>query len=318
MAVKSNGNKAHRIWSSVLIIFVCVAATAAAVTSRLQGFLFNDEGTIILLNPESTEAVKGLYEAPRQASVTDTGASIGINIAQINYSSPLASTQSAVQSADPELKVSDDNTVWNTGTQIEIFRISYVNGKQTVTVASGNGEKVIAPGTKNSYTFKLMNTGDGALDYTVEIDARFSPSDTRIPITGRLSRYDGEWVVGNVNEYAKISELDSAEDRATLGAGRYTYYTLDWLWPYESGNDELDTALGDLAVDEDLTFTIVIKTTATVSSESGDDSGITPPQTGDSADRWILIAVIALAAIMLLAFSQGRRGRYHDAQENKR
>ena len=135
-----------------------------------------------------------------------------------------------------------------------------MNGEKVITVNSGNGDKVIAPGTENSYTFKLKNTGNVALDYTVEVDAYFTPADIEIPITGRLNRYDGTWVIGGKDEYAKVPVLDTAEDNATLGAGKYTYYTLDWLWPFESGNDELDTMLGNLAVDQELTFTIVIKT----------------------------------------------------------
>ena len=177
---------------------------------------------------------------------------------------------------------------------------------------------MIAPGTENSYTFKLKNTGNVALDYTVEIDAYFTPADIEIPITGRLNRYDGTWVIGGKDEYAKVPVLDTAEDNATLGAGKYTYYTLDWLWPFESGNDELDTMLGNLAVDQELTFTIVIKTTATESSNPYDDSGITPPQTGDNTNLtlWIVLAVSSFAMMIFLLFYQNKEKRRDSAEAN--
>mgnify|MGYP002514042591 CR=1 FL=1 len=32
---------------------------------------------------------------------------------------------------------------------------------------------------------------------------------------------------------------DMAENSDTLGAGKYTYYTLDWYWPFETGDDAI-------------------------------------------------------------------------------
>ena len=223
------------------------------------------------------------------------------------YSEALSrQTQSA---KNPGFEAGDDTAVWTTDTQVEIFRVSYVNGEQVITVNNDSGDKLIAPGTENSYTFKLKNTGNVALDYTVELEAYFTPADISIPITGRLNRYDGTWIVGGKDEYERVSVLDAAEDKATLGAGKYTYYTLDWLWPFESGNDEWDTILGNLAVDQDLLFTVVIKTTATESSNPNGGGGITPPQTGDNTNLtlWIVLAVISFVIMMLLLFVKTRR-----------
>ena len=109
-----------------------------------------------------------------------------------------------VQNANPGFEVSDDNTVWTTNTQVEIFKLSYENGEANITVQSSDGEKVFAPGTENSYTFKLKNTGNVALDYTVDIDAYFTPGETVIPITARVNRYDGKWLVGSGDSYVDI------------------------------------------------------------------------------------------------------------------
>ena len=294
---KPNNSKTKWIWLSVLILLVCVAATTIAFLSRLDSFLLDDEGAISLITEDTSQADDSTDETE------DT------------QGSGSTATQPP---KNPGFEASDDNTVWSTNTQVEIFRVSYVNGEQVITVNSGNGDKVIAPGTENSYTFKLKNTGNVALDYTVEIDAYFTPADIEIPITGRLNRYDGTWVIGGKDEYAKVPVLDTAEDNATLGAGKYTYYTLDWLWPFESGNDELDTMLGNLAVDQELTFTIVIKTTATESSNPYDDSGITPPQTGDNTNLtpWIVLAVSSFAMMIFLLFYQNKEKRRDSAEAN--
>lgn len=327
---KPNNSKTKWIWLSVLILFVCVAATTIAFMSRLDSFLLDDEGAISLItgdtsqtddNSDETDDTQGSDTTATLAPTTEqeptnNGDATG---SPTDPSTSDTTPQVTQPPKNPGFEASDDNNVWSTNTQVEIFSVSYVNGEQIITVKSDNGDKVIAPGTENSYTFKLKNTGNVALDYTVEIDAYFTPADITIPITGRLNRYDGKWVVGGKDEYANVPVLDAATDSATLGAGKYTYYTLDWLWPFESGNDELDTMLGNLATEQDLTFTIVIKTTATESSDPYDDSGITPPQTGDNTNLtlWIVLAVSSFAMMMFLLFYQNKEKRRYSAEEDK-
>ena len=321
---KSNNSKTKWIWLSVLILLVCVAATTIAFLSRLDSFLLDDKGAILLITEDTsgtdditdeTEDTQGSGTTATQAPTTEQEPTNNSDIT----GTPSTASQATQPPKKPGFEASDDNTVWSTNTQVEIFRISYVNGEQVITVNNDNGDKIIAPGTENSYSFKLKNTGNVALDYTVELDAYFTPADIEIPINGRLNRYDGTWVIGGKDEYAKVSVLDTAEDKATLGAGKYTYYTLDWLWPFESGNDELDTMLGNLAVDQDLTFTIVIKTTATESSDPYDDSGITPPQTGDNTNLtlWIVLAVSSFAMMIFLLFYQNKEKRRYSAEADK-
>lgn len=326
---KLNNSKTKWIWLSVLILLVCVAATTIAIISRLHGFLLNDEGAISLI----TEDTSKTYDT--KDAIEDTQ-STGTTVAQApakeqepTNNSGTTGTQTAPSASattpqvtrpvkNPGFGASDEQTVWSTSTQVEIFRISYENGEQIITVQSSNGDKVISPGTENSYTFKLKNTGNVALDYTVEVDAYFTPADIEIPINGRLNRYDGKWVVGDKDEYVKVPVLDAAEDKATLGAGKYTYYTLDWRWLFESGNDELDTQLGNLAVNQDLIFTIVIKTAATQSTDPYDDSGITPPQTGDNTKLalWVTLAVSSFGVMMFLLFYQNKK-RFYSAEADK-
>ena len=73
--------------------------------------------------------------------------------------------------------------------------------------------------------------------------------------------------------------------------------------------DALDTMLGDLAVDEELTFTIVIKTTATESSNPYDDSGITPPQTGDNSNLWLWFALLFVSGAGVFGITLNERKR---------
>lgn len=319
---KLNSRRLTCIWLSVIILLVSVAATTIAYVSRLDNFLLDDVGAIDLLNNGSnvTDDTKSTQDSENTVTQSPTASekapesngnafeTQGSYDAAPNITPPITN-----QPIEPGFEVDDGTTVWSTNTRVEIFRVSYVNGENVITVNSNNGEKVIAPGTQNSYTFKLKNTGNVALDYIVEIDAYFTPANIDIPITGRLNRYDGKWVVGSKNEYVSVPTLDAAVDGASLGAGKYTYYTLDWQWLYESGNDELDTMLGDLAKNEDLIFTIVIKTTAVVSDNPNDDSGITPPQTSDNSNitLWSVIAIFSfIMMIFLIFYKNGGKRRY--------
>lgn len=326
---KTNNSKTKWIWLSVLILLVCVAATTIVFFSRLDSFLLDDKGAISLITDVTQLTENGLNKWEENQTM-DTAVTKGSTTGQeptnnsdttgtsADSSASSTTPQTAQPPVNPGFEANDEKNVWSTETQVEIFRVSYVNGEQVITVNSDNGEKIIAPGTENSYTFKLKNTGNVALDYTVELDAYFNPADISIPIKGRLNRYDGVWIVGGRDEYERVSVLDAAEDKATLGAGKYTYYTLDWLWAFESGNDEWDTILGNLAVNQDLLLTIVIKTTATESSDTN-GGGITPLQTGNNTNLtlWIVLAVSSFAIMMFLLFAKNKEKRSYDTGADK-
>lgn len=277
---KRNKNKV--IWLSVLILLICVIVSILFLTGVLNVFQPNDKGAISLI--------------PDDTSQTDDNSN----------SSQTAEPPVTDPITNPGIEISDNKKIWNTNTSIEIFKIAYENGEQTITVNAEDNDYIIAPGTNNSYVFKLKNTGDVAIDYTVEIDAYFSNADITIPITARLCRYDGKWILGNKEKYSDVAALDKASDKATVGTGRFTYYTLDWEWPFESGNDEFDTLLGNTATEQDITFTIAIKTIATESENPYDESGLVspPPQTGDSYNLtlWVTLAICSFIMLIFILF----------------
>ena len=80
-------------------------------------------------------------------------------------------------------------------------------------------------------------------------------------------------------------------------------YTLEWEWPFEQGNDEFDTMLGNLAVEDDLELHIRINTTASYSDDpDAEDSGILPPKTGDRFNVKLYVIII-ISAILILIIS---------------
>ena len=78
--------------------------------------------------------------------------------------------------------------------------------------------------------------------------------------------------------------------------------------------------LGNMAAEQDLVFAIEIKTTATESTNPGDNSGITPPQTGDDskAALWTILAVCSFAMIIFFVFypTKEKNREYAEAKKN--
>lgn len=190
----------------------------------------------------------------------------------------------------------------------EIFKLSYdETGKITVIGPEGNTDKLFAPGTSNLYQFTLANTGDAAVDYYMEMEAYYTGTDLWIPIEARVWDHNNKYLVGSPDTMEDALELNTVEARGELGAGRYAVYNLEWEWPFERGDDVYDTMLGDLAVDQDMTLHVIIRTVA-VHDDAPDDpnSGLVdPPYTGDTSQLILLCLLSAgsFAGLCIMIFA---------------
>ena len=329
-----NKTKRNTILLSAVVLRIFVAATFIALASRLNLFLQDADGAISLTGEETQVS----FAVPAGEIVSDieymqntapqgAGSAIGavVNPLTLTGESALAPQLSTLQFTEtvqpknmynPGFKAEDDRQVWTTETQIDIFKVTYENGNGEITVASDNGEKVFAPGTDNSYTFKLINTGDVTLAYDLELRAYYTPDTIDLPIDARLNRYDGYWLTPDTGEYVDVLTLNGLTDADKLGAGKYTYYTIDWRWLFESGHDDVDTMLGNMAVDQDLTLTIEILTTATATEEPG--GGITVPDTGDNTNTILWLCLCFGSALLIILLLYYRKSIKEEEEAEKR
>lgn len=267
---------------------LCVVLSASLLFSRLMTFVPADRQHYIPLTVGNgvttvvTTRQDSLRSGPRQPVVL--------------AASPFL-TQSWFQ-------VYDENTVWKGETDIEIFRASYKNGQGEVTVKSMDGDKLLAPGTENTYSFTLENTGSEPLQYEMSMEAYFSDGEKVIPVVARVCDLSGRYLCGSEEEYADVLELNNVSDSGTLRAGYVQPYTLQWEWPFE-GDDAYDTWLGNLAGEEDITLTIVINTLASYTPV--DDGGI--PKTGDTSGIGLSLSamVISFTGLLILLLIPRRR-----------
>lgn len=223
---------------------------------------------------------------------------------------PLVLTARPLFLAAPGFQAYDENTVWSGETDVEIFSIRYDNESGETTVRSRDGTKVLAPGTGSTYEFALENTGNVALDYTLEMEAWFSDAEYPIPVVASVVGHEGEYLLGSAEEMVDVLRLEEVRQSGTVAAGNIMPYALNWEWPFEL-DDAYDTMLGNLAVEEDLTLTVVIKTTASY-SEDPDEPGGVPPQTGDMAhiELYAVMMVVSLAGILAILLLRNKENEY--------
>lgn len=204
--------------------------------------------------------------------------------------------------AKPGFKVQDGQKVWTTETDVDIFNRTYTNNKGEVTV-HGNGHKIIAPGTANNYTFQCVNTGNTAMDYTVVFEVEYSNSFDHIPVLAKLTDSTGRVLTGLENGWVSIEYLNGMADTKTLAANRHINYTLSWQWPYE-GDDHYDTALGDIAVKDDLRLTVRIKTIATENPDP--NAGVGDVNTSDNSNiaMWASLMVLSFVGLVIIALKK--------------
>ena len=219
---------------------------------------------------------------------------------------------------------SDAYQVWSQQTTIDLFSNSYVNDAGQTTVASADGDKLIAPGTSGAYTFALRNTGTVLLDCRVWIETEQGGSSAPIPVSLALAAGSDRTPS---TEALTQDSCDGLSEAVCLPARATALYTLSWIWPFNA-DDDADTVLGDEASLRDVSYTVTIHTQASadVSADNGSSSrpnGTHPtsavPRTADFTPNaaplaFAGLAFIGMAALMLWVYARKTHMRAVDAR----
>ena len=279
---------------AALILLLCVVLSGSMLFSRLMVFTPADTRHYIPLTVGN-----GLTKVTTSTRNPETAA---FGMPRTLISMPRMLT------AQHFFQVYDENTVWSAETDIEIFRVAYANDAAQITVNSQNGDSLLAPGTSNTYSFVLENTGHAPMQYTMEMEAFFSHANYPIPVAVRLTDKSGDYLVGSEETAAEVLKLNTVHKEGTVQPDNLVPFSLQWEWPFEL-DDEYDTMLGNLAVDEDITLTIVIRTAATCIScdETTDDEE--PPKTGDTTELAFLFTLLIGSTTGLAVLLMPRKKR---------
>lgn len=204
-----------------------------------------------------------------------------------------------------DVQVYDDAQIWNSETHVDLFKSRYDG-----TVESDNGEKVIAPGTSSFYDFTLKNNSKIPLDYEIslEVTPYSETEDAVIPLEWRLLTADGT----TVSDWREHTERIDVLRQATLDIRHQDRYEIEWRWAFEQDEsmDEMDTKVGNLAVEQPLgvTATIYVRAEQSANLDGTLKNHGATPKTGDHANLLLYAALLTASACgLLILFAVAKR-----------
>lgn len=298
---KQQGGKRKWLVLLLILLVLCVIASSVVLFIKLKDYSKTEDRVVIDL-------------VPTDDPTDDTGGN-GDNGGN-GGDATVPPTTDPMNTADPKAEIFDMDQVWNTKTEVEIFKVSYENGQGEIFIESSDGEKILAPGASNDYTFWVKNTGNVPLEYRVWVEAYYSDATNAIPIEVKMKDSSGKYQVGSESAWGDVMELNKVEHESSLSINHYDAYTLSWQWLFEGGDDEYDTYLGNLNLEEDITLTIKIFTNAAVDLDAVGGQ----PSTGDTTPievAFVLLAVSGCAVIFLLLFVGKKRKDEEDVCETQ-
>ena len=202
--------------------------------------------------------------------------------------------------------------------EIQVFYTEYDNDGK-ITVKSEFGDKVVAPGTENSYDLYVRNVGKVPISYILEAESRITVDvngqQTEIPIEASFYTPHNSYLLGGEDSLENLGKLDGVRDGSGLSPEHQAKYTLCWSWPFD-GDDEFDTLLGNLAAEgEDLTVKVAFNVTAVYDPDAAGGS----PMTGDSFNigLWVALFVISTFTLIILLFWRKRENDEENSQTRK-
>lgn len=202
--------------------------------------------------------------------------------------------------------------------EIQVFYAEYGNDGK-ITVKSDFGDKVVAPGTENSYDLYVRNVGKVPISYILEAESRITVDingkQIEIPVEASFYTPRGSYLLGGEESLDNLGKLDGVKDSSGLSPQRQAKYTLCWSWPFD-GDDEFDTMLGNLAAEgEDLTIKVAFNITASYDPNAA--GGV--PMTGDSSNigLWVVLFVISTFTLIILLFLRKRENDEEKSQTQK-
>ena len=287
-------SRAGKIWMAAAITALLILATAAIISC----IVYRD--TEDMVNPLELSSDVGEHVYIKEILGDDTDAS-GSSEAAGNYAM-----------THPGLLVEDENgKIWSSEMRrVRIFKVRYLGPDgYAVTVNSENGDRLIAPGTENDYDFTLRNKSDATVGYRISVETSVDPEDLFIPVDARLIDPAGKSNAG----WRDFKALDGYTDSGTLKGHHAESYTFEWKWPFERGeggtliqNDAWDTYLGNMAVGDELTVTVVLRVLSWQMN----------PKTGDDTNLLLYALLFAASLVlMLIILLFSRRKREEDDDE---
>ena len=201
--------------------------------------------------------------------------------------------------SDRTLTYSTGKLTWDTDAQIDengviklgMFKSEYED------VKSNDGENIVAPGTENSTSIRLLNPSANEISYTAYL---YRIDKTGVPIDASLT------CGVEAKDYAVPSNIDAnslvSVRSGSVGKSSVSVIDVDWVWGYSKNTDGdvSDTALGIKSTTDEVEYGLYVVVT--------DNGSVIAPNTGDNSDMMLWCTILVVSVCVVSSFAViGRR-----------
>lgn len=184
--------------------------------------------------------------------------------------------------------------------ELDLFSVHYENDSGEITVSGlDESRRIIAPGTEVEYTVRLRNKDNIAVNYTLSPDL-FYTSEYTIPILFRMIDDSGNYIIGDAKNWASVEEIGNISETRTLGKNESAEYIVEWKWDFESGDDEHDTMLGELADGANIGISVKFDLLAEANMDIETNGGVISSGIGELIFIGMAIAVLITSITLLI------------------
>ena len=201
---------------------------------------------------------------------------------------------------DFDVVVSDNQKVWNITNDIDVFNETFWNEDGNLYIENTKGKKVLAPGSKGSYSFKVYNAGEITLNYTLDINAFLEIDNkkvelSKIPLRIRIKDNDNNYYLGDEKSWVTLIELDSFLQENYLKSEDSDNYILEYSWLTKS--NQYDTLLGKMAKVNDISLVIQINTLSTSDSIANEGIPVFKDLSNNDYSLWIILILVFMVLL---------------------
>lgn len=182
--------------------------------------------------------------------------------------------------------------------RLTLFRKEYDN------VKSDDGSKVAAPGTGKNTVIRLRNKVSGTISYKAVLFR--IQDDPNMPIETALPGDFTDTINYPLPDYVRPEQVVRAVT-GTVKGGEFQDFDIDWLWQFDNGRaqDLIDSEIGDRAsqgLDTDVNLGLYV-----VVQDNNNYVPASNPQTGDTSNIGVYVALLCISAVLLLLLLWDRR-----------
>ena len=113
---------------------------------------------------------------------------------------------------------------------------------------------------------------------------------------------NGYFIIGNKDTWVNVTEVAEKSETRTFKSGDFDEYIFQWRWKFESGDDALDTELGNMK--DSPILEVKFEITSSVNTTISENGGIMASGVGRIILNSIVIIILIGAIVVLFVYTR--------------